>query len=351
MRALPILLAAACGPTDHPPRCADVIAAGELVITEVMADPVGADDGNEWLEIYDGAGRDLELAGLELVHSRADGSQPMRHVVRELSIASGAYAVLGNAAPDMLPAHVDYGYGGDLGALYDAGGGMLSLACGATVIDSAGYADVMPGHSRELAAGVLDAVANDDPASWCQSKSAGTPGQPNDCVPLAPGQCNDAGRARAIRTPAPGELAISEIMPNPRIEPAQEWFEITNLGSAAFDLNGLALDRAGDARAPDAIGDSNCKPVAPGAFALFARSADPAANGMLPPVDATFGFSMVNTGGDVRVLAGATVLDAVTWMTSTDAVSQQLVPTACPAVTPYGDDTNKGTPRAPNSCM
>jgi hypothetical protein len=347
MRVLPILVA--CGPTANPPRCVDAIAPGELVITEVLADPVGADDGNEWFEIH--AGRDLELAGLELVHARADGSQPMRHVVRELSIAAGAYAVLGNAPPGMLPAHVDYGYGAELGALYDAGGGTLSLACGATIIDRAGYDGVVPGHSRELASGVLDAIANDDPASWCESHGAGTPGQPNDCIPLAPGQCNDSGHARAIRTPAAGELAISEIMPNPHIEPAQEWFEIASVGGAAFDLNGLALDRAGDSRAPETIGGEDCKPVAPGGFALFARSADPAINGMLPPVDATFGFSLVNTGGDVRVLAGMTVLDAVSWASSTDAVSQQLVPVACPAVTPYGDDTNKGTPRAANTCM
>jgi len=331
---LPILVVA-CGPTANAPRCEDAIATGELVITEVMADPSGADSGNEWLEIYDAAGRDLELSGLELVHARPDGSQPMRHAVLELTIASGAYAVLGNAAPDMLPAHVDYGYGADLGALYDVGGGTLSLACGGTVIDRAGYSAVVPGHSRELAAGVLDAIANDDPASWCQSRGAGTPDAPSDCIPLQPGQCADAGHARAIQSPGPGELAISEIMPNPRIEPAQEWFEITNLGSAAFDLNGLALDRAGDSRAPDAIGGDDCKPVAPGGFALFARSADPAANGMLPPVDATFGFSLVNTGGDVRVLAGTAVRDAVSWATSTDAVSQQLVPITCPAVTPY----------------
>ena len=83
---------------------------------------------------------------------------------------------------------------------------------------------------------------------------------------------------------------------------------------------------------------------------------------MLPPVDATFGFSMVNTAGDVRVLAGATVLDAVTWATSTDGVSSQLAPgdftttandsaaSFCPATTTYGDGTNKGTPKAVNSC-
>jgi hypothetical protein len=357
VRVLAIAALAACGPAERP-RCVDMIAPGELVITEVLAAPIGADDGYEWFELYNASGRDLELAGLELVHSRPDGSQPARHAVSELAVAAGAYAVLGNAASGHLPPHVDYGYGEDLGALYDTGGGKLVLACSATTIDAITYDDVAPAHSRELAAGVLDAVANDDPARWCQcdghlldSGDFATPGQPNDCVPLAPGQCRDGDAARAIVAPVPGQLAISEVMANPKIEPSEEWFEVTNLGAAAFDLNDLAIDRAGDSRAPDAIRAADCKPIAPGGFALFARSADPAANGMLPAVDATFGFALVNSGGDVRVLAGTTVLDAVTWTTSTDGTSLQLLPVVCPAIAPYGDGANKGTPRAPNSCM
>ena len=140
-------------------------------------------------------------------------------------------------------------------------------------------------------------------------------------------------------------------MPNPKIEPVAEWFEIANIGAEPFDLNELALDRAGDSRAPELIESAACKSLAPGAFALFARSADPAANAMLPAVDATFGFALVNSNGDVRVLDGTTVLSAVTWTSSSDGVSMQLVPTPCPAVTPYGDGTNKGTPKAANACM
>ena len=166
---------------------------------------------------------------------------------------------------------------------------------------------------------------------------------------------------RAIVKPAAGQLVITEIMANPKVEPAQEWFEIVNTGATAFDLNELGLDRAGDTRLPDVIRSADCKSVAPGAFALFARSADPATNGMLPPPDATFGFSMVNSAGDVQVLDGTTVLDAVTYATTTDGVSLQLDPdhftTAdndvganfCKATAPYVDMTNQGTPRLANA--
>jgi hypothetical protein len=162
--------------------------------------------------------------------------------------------------------------------------------------------------------------------------------------------CEAGGVTRAINRPPPGSLRITEVMPNPRVEPAQEWFEIQNTGAIAFDLNELALDRVADTRAPDAIHAAECKPLAPGAYAVFARSTDPGTNGGLPPVDATFGFALVNSAGDVRVLDGERELDAVTWRASVDGVSQQLAPTSCPGITPYGDGSNRGTPRAANTC-
>ena len=358
MRLLPLCLSLmACVPSAGPSRCADAIGSGDLVITEVLANPVGPDEGREWFEIYNATGRPIDLSGLALVHSRPDGSSAAVHHMRPLPLAAGAYLALGDVAPDRLPPTLGYGYGGDLGALYNSGGGKLALECGDAVIDAITYDDVEEGHARELGAGIFDATANDDPAKWCRGDTPfdaaddGTPGQPNDCTPVGPGECLDDGRARALRPPAPGALAISEIMPSPAVQPAGEWFEIENTGDTAFDLDGLALDRAGDTRAPDPVPGPACAPLAPGAYALFARSADPAANGGLPPVDGTFGFAMPDAQGDVRVLAGSTVLDAASWTGATKAVSQQLVPTACPAVTTYGDGANRGTPKAVNQCM
>ena len=537
MRSVLALALAACGPSAAATHCKAALAPGQLVITEVFADAVGGDAGQQWFEIYNATDQPLDLAGLELVSSRPDGSSVHVHHVAGLTVAPRRYATLGDVPPDQLAPWTDYGYGDDLGDLFNTGGGALALRCDATVIDAAGYGDVRAGHARELGEGTLDAVGNDDASRWCDATATefapgeyGTPGEPADCTPpgqctdagvvraavlpdpgqlvitevmasparapdavgewielvaladvdlnglaidrasdtappepidppqclhvaagsyailarsadaavngelpppiatfdlalptagdvrllagstvidaitwphassgaalqldpsatdaqsnddpanfcdattpyglgdlgtpaapnLAcaaappPGTCDDGGAPRAIVKPAPGQLAISEIMPNPVVEPAEEWFEITNTGTAAFDLNELGLDRAGDTRAPDIIHAADCKSVPPGGFALFARSADPSDNGGLPQVDATFGFAMVNRGGDVRVLDGDTVLDAVTWSTSSDGASQQLVPIACAGATPYGDGSNRGTPRAANACM
>jgi hypothetical protein len=181
--------------------------------------------------------------------------------------------------------------------------------------------------------------------------------------------------------PAAGQLVITELMPRPAFADngAGEWFEITNVGGSSFDLNGLGLDREADSRAADIVSSVACKPLAPNTFALFARGTNPDTNGGLPMVDATFGFGMVNTNGNVRVVdpatcdntapfACSTVYDSVSYTTTTQwpffataGVSAQLkqgmyTTTAnddpanyCPGTTDYGTG-GKGTPRAANNC-
>ncbi len=539
MRWPVVLVLSACSPPSS--TCAQPIAAGELVVSELFASYQGSggDAGHQWLELYNASDRSLELAGVELVHVRADGTTA-KHRIGSLAIAPHAYATLGDAAPGALAPFLDYGYGDELGTFAPAGRGTLALRCGSTEISAIAYGPSTSGRSRELTAAAppsaalasdpaswcdaiteltpgnfgtpraasdcipagqcrdaggvraivtpqpsqlvidevmaspskvpdadgewlevvalasvdlngialdrvhdelspdvitadtclqvtagdrivfgktdgangglpplagtfrfalvagspsapgdvrvraggavidevewtrstagtalqldpraLDALANDDPASWCDATTPygdgdlGTPGAPNAGCPLVPppGECLDAGVARAIRTPAPGQLAISEVMAHPRVQPYEEWVEVTNLGPDDFDLNELALDRVGDSRSPDTVHATVCKPVPSGGFGLFARSTDPATNGGLPPIDATFGLSLVDSDGDVRVLAGDTVLDAVTWTTSPAAAAMQLVPERCTAVTAYGDGANLGTPRAANACF
>jgi hypothetical protein len=162
-------------------------------------------------------------------------------------------------------------------------------------------------------------------------------------------------------------------MANPRdtgTDATQEWFEITNTGATAFDLNDLTLK--GNAATGNTITSPACKSVAAGGFALFAHSADPLVNGGLPEIDATFTFSLAQTNGTISILDGVTVLDMIAWATPTqvDGVANQLRPTftnvtdndnAAPTNTTnycvavagqkYGTAENYGTPKAVNACM
>jgi len=158
---------------------------------------------------------------------------------------------------------------------------------------------------------------------------------------------------------------ISELLPNAAgtgTDPTQEWFELANTGATAFDLNELGFQ--GNAVAIDVLHAGDCKSVAPGGFALFAHSTDPAVNGGLPPVDATFSFALSTK---LSVFTGATLLDSVTLTTPLpkDGASRQVKPgeltttdnddpsNFCDAVAgqQYGSAANYGTPKAANVCM
>lgn len=373
--------AAACGPASQEGGCKDELVAGTLVITEVFADfqaaggGTGTDDGKEWIEIFNASGRPLELRGLTVIHGRPDGTRQQLHVIDDVTLAPGQFFTMGNSAQDLLPAYIDYGYGDDLGDLFNTEGGKLELRCGASTIDEAIYSDVRAGRSRQLtAAQPPDYTLNDGLENWCEAAATefepgnfGTPGQDNDCAPVIVGQCSDGGMMRATEGPGPGDLVITEVMPNPASvdDATGEWFEARVVKD--LDLNGVGLDRAGDTANPDLIEVPVCLRVTAGMHVVFARSTDPGLNGGLAPFG-TFRFSLLSgsaaSPGDVRIMNGATVVDAVAWTGSRAARSLSLDPdltnvTAndeaanfCDGATVYnttGTGTDLGTPGAPNA--
>jgi len=335
---------AACGPDDTSGPCKDKLVAGDLVITEVFADyaaptgGTGTDDGKEWFEIYNNSDNPVSLKGLTVVHSRPDGSKAQSHTMADVTLAPGQYFTLGNSTSDLVPAYVDYGYSADLGDMFNTDGGKLALKCGDKEIDSAQYELVKSGHSRQLTnLGPPDYTANDDLANWCEARDTefepnnfGTPGQDNDCAPIVSGACADGASMRPVVSPGIGELVITEVMPSPSkvSDTAGEWFEAKAL--APFDLNGLGLDRAGDTSNPTAVNSPTCIHVDTGDYVVFAKSLDSGMNGGVMGAVATFGFSMVagstTSPGDVQIMAGATVIDAMSWTKSTTGKALQLDP-------------------------
>ncbi len=345
-RRLVVLLAlGACGPSEGKGgECKDSLVVGDLVITEVFADAkaptggTGADEGKEWFEIYNASDRPIELEGLRIDHSRPDGSKVKSHVMAAVTIAPGQYFTLGNATSDLVPAYIDYGYSADLGDMFNSDGGRIVLACGDAEIDATDYAEVKEGRSRQLTSATFpDYTLNDDLANWCEAADAefedgnfGTPGSDNDCTPVILGVCNDNGTMRPVTAPMPGQLVITEVMPSPDGDDTlREWFEAKAL--ANFDLNGLTLDRVNEAANSDTIASPDCIAVTASEYVVFARTADTAMS-HLPAgvVKGTFGFSMVggtaSSLGDVAILSGTTVIDAVTWTSSPTGASIALDP-------------------------
>ena len=104
-------------------------------------------------------------------------------VRRPLSVAAGAYVVLGMVNDDgMKPAHIDYGFALDFHVTFLAPAAVDVEACG-TLIDRAVY-DVLPKTGTYSLGVPPEANQNDIPASWCENPvSACTPQQPKPPCP------------------------------------------------------------------------------------------------------------------------------------------------------------------------
>ncbi|MBA3502087.1 MAG: lamin tail domain-containing protein [Deltaproteobacteria bacterium] len=369
--------------------------AGQLVITEVMPSPGAVSDTvGEWFEAK--ALASFDLNGLALDRTTDTANPRVIESADCIHVNAGDYVVFARSADtavNNLPANsVKGAFTFTLVAGSMATPGDVQILYNDQVIDAVTWTKTTTEKALQLDPDLTDATSNDSPSNFCDATTQygaastttgrfdfGTPGAANtQCTLLPPaGMCDAAGTLRPIVKPAADQLQITEFLANPGnaavgTDSTREWFEILNTGGGAFDLNGLTF---ASATGMTVVSSASCISIAGNAFGLVARSTDSANNGMLPAPDATFGFSLVDSNGRIEVRDGATVLETVIWtsvFTPTTAnpigVARQLDPdetasfatngdagTAastqpwCPATTTYGDNTNRGTPKAANA--
>jgi hypothetical protein len=350
---------------------------GDLVITELMPKPrtISATTG-QWFEVL--ATNDVDLNGVGLDRANDSSAATIINSATCIRLRAGSYGVFARSA--------DISVNGGITtlatfpfSLNPAMNADVQLVYGGNVIDAVTWTMSSTGASLSLDPDFLTATGNDSPSNFCNGvgnyeatgPNAGTPGMANpQCATVAPaGMCDMGGGVlRAIVKPASGALVITEFLADPAgTDTNKEWFEVTNTSQTAFDLNELKVSNGAATAVPAPIQSSTCISVAPGAFALLAQSIDAMANAGLPPPDATFGFTLTNSGvtsTGIRVYDGTTLLDGVSWSASSSGKSIALDPdhfnttdndtaavTAgvyCLGTTTYGDLTNTGTPRAAN---
>lgn len=331
------LLLTACGPGDDGPidgdiRCESALLTGDLVITEVMANPEGDDDGNEYFEIYNATGSAIDLTGLRLEYAAVDGSKEKEHVMRQLIIEPGQYLALGGVLDEFRAPYIAYGYADELGGMTNSGG-QLSLRCGDVQVDHLFYGEAVSGRSQGLDGNISpDHLANDLVENFCPATTEfatgafGSPGVANEpCSIVEQTTCLDGGTERDVVKPEVGDLVFTEFMANPDAvgDEVGEWFELVATGN--FDLNGLVAGN--DPEDPKInIVDESCLSVSTGDRILFARSTDPVANGGLPAPDFTFSFGLSNGGATLFVGTADTVIDTITWTGSATGKSTSLDP-------------------------
>ena len=153
---------------------------GDLVVTEIMADPAAATDASgEWVELFNpGSTGAFDLHGCELGDD--DGMEGA--IEGGLQITPGGFvAVARSADPGFAPDYICPGL-----SLRNSGGDQVVLRCNGVVIDRAVYTTTQPGHSLSLDPALAGAGDNDDPSCWCVVESvygAGDRGTPATANP------------------------------------------------------------------------------------------------------------------------------------------------------------------------
>jgi hypothetical protein len=166
---------------------------GDLVITEIMNNPMEALDANgEWIEIFNTTAAPIDLMGFSIYHDTAGAP----HVVASsVVIAGGDYAVLGINSDMALNGGVVVDYVIPELSLNNADDYLAIETPSLDIIDELIYdqsSGLDPdGASRSLDPMFIDADANDDDTNFCVATTfisggagdTGTPGAANDPCP------------------------------------------------------------------------------------------------------------------------------------------------------------------------
>ncbi len=173
--------------------CQTPLMPGDLVITEIMNNPMEVSDAaGEWFEIFNTTGSDIDLQGFVIHH---DDMDPPHLVATSLVVPALGYAVLGNNSDPLTNGGVTVDYVAtdiflnntvDLLGLEAPGG----LIIDDLIWDQASGLDP-DGASRSLDPNFIDALANDDDTNFCEATTfisggagdRGTPGAANDPCP------------------------------------------------------------------------------------------------------------------------------------------------------------------------
>ena len=326
----------ACERSALDDACQAALMEGDLVITEIQANPLGNDSDREFIELFNNTGSAVDLAGVTLVSSRADETGERFHRMGSISIDAGDYIVLGNADKDLLHPFLDYGYGGDLGGLRNSEA-RVAVFCAGVLVDQMSYGETTNGQSVQLDGSQAPSAANNDLLSnLCNSSTEGnayetdnygTPGAPN-------GTCDNV-----ITNPCEGitegDLVITEVMADfdGERDTGNEFFEIYNASSAELDLTGVTITSArADGTSPKnhAIVEGT---VATNDYWVLSNATEP-----LPDyADYSYGTSLGDfrndAGGRIELTCGSISIDVLVFGDATKGRAIQLGGPDAPSAT------------------
>jgi hypothetical protein len=183
-----LVMVNACGPAIPPPPPAQSPTLfGDLVINEVMADPVGVPDlDGEWIELYNPTSTNLDMNGLTV---RITAGTVQDFIIGyTLVVPAGEFVVLGKTTDTSLNDSVPVDYTANFELPND--GFSLEISNGTTLLDSVDFGGFTRGASQQLDPNFANATDNDDTSHWCPAQflygiyNNGGPGIANDSCDL-----------------------------------------------------------------------------------------------------------------------------------------------------------------------
>ena len=170
----------------YAPACVDCPDVGSVIITEILNNADGNDDGKEWFEIYNTSDAAIDLQDWTVTD---EGSNAIT-ISESLVIEAGGFLVLGEETDPTLNsgAEVDYAWGTDSNLTLGNGDDEIILSCGGVIIDMVAYdnGDTFPdpnSFSMALSPDAYNSVDNDLGENWGISlqpygdgENSGTPG-------------------------------------------------------------------------------------------------------------------------------------------------------------------------------
>ena len=172
--------------TFYAPTCVDCPDVGSVIITEILNNADGNDDGKEWFEIYNTSDSAIDLQDWTVTD---EGSNTFT-ISESLVIEAGGFLVLGEETDPTLNsgAEVDYAWGTNTNFTLGNSDDEVILSCGGVIIDMVAYdnGDTFPdpnSFSMALSPDAYNSVDNDLGENWGISlqpygdgENSGTPG-------------------------------------------------------------------------------------------------------------------------------------------------------------------------------
>jgi hypothetical protein len=304
---------------------------GDLVVSELMLNPVGSDTGKEWIEIYNASSESIILN--RVIFRVAGSGEAKDYTVRGApSVAAKSYFVMGDGNIDELE-YLDFSYDDGISAFNNTVGS-VQILCKDDVIDQivyGGESDIeAPDEGKSLAfeGGVAPSYElNDDSTYWCSATETitddvdgnkGTPGNTNGLCGFA--TCDDNGTVRDVVPPTSGDLIITEVFGNASgSDTGKEWIEIYMAGSTTVDLNGLSLvitktteDDGAQSSEKIWLEGTNCTSASNGAYFVIGASTDTSENGGVSVDVLASDLSMGNSNIEkltIDLKHGSTIID------------------------------------------